>query len=232
MRLALSRPVGLDRLTPRARAALALSAAALCLLGLLGVWALAAFVPATHMRDATLLYRFTELQRPTVDRLANDLLSLLSPLAYTGWALLIVGVALLRRQPWLALAVTIVLPAAPLSTELLKPLLAHPHAIVGWQWVGPASFPSGHSTAAATLVLCALLVAPRPLRPTIAALGCLFAAAVGVSLLVLAWHMPSDVLGGYLLAGLFVALAAAALSLRRPSADRTGTVRAGVPQRL
>lgn len=232
MRVGQSNPLDLQRLSPRAQTRLALALAGLCLLGFGAVWVLAAFVPATHLRDAILLYHFTELQRPGVETVANDLLDLLSPLAYTGWALLILAVAVLRRQPRLALALVVVLPAAPLSTELLKPLLAEPHAIVAWHWIGPASYPSGHSTAASTLALCALLVAPRGLRATVAALGCLFVAAVSVSLLVLAWHMPSDVLGGYLLAGAWVSLAAALLSLghsRRASAGGAGAVGTRVP---
>jgi membrane-associated phospholipid phosphatase len=60
-------------------------------------------------------------------------------------------------------------------------------------------------------VLCAVLVTPRRLRPLVAVLGGLFALAVGCSLLILAWHMPSDVLGGYLTATLWAALALAAL---------------------
>ncbi|HVR05882.1 MAG TPA: phosphatase PAP2 family protein [Solirubrobacteraceae bacterium] len=224
----------LQRLSRRAQTRLALALAAICLLGFAVVWVLAAFVPATHMRDAILLYRFGELQRPSVETAANGLLDLLSPLAYTGWALLILAVAILRRRPRMALVLAVVLPAAPLSTELLKPLLAEPHAIVGWHWIGPASFPSGHSTAATTLALCALLVAPRGLRPTVAALGALLVAAVGVSLLILAWHMPSDVLGGYLWAGAWVALAGAVLSVSgsgEPSAAGRGpgAVGAGVP---
>ena len=39
-----------------------------------------------------------------------------------------------------------------------------------------------------------------------AAVGAVFALAVGVALLVLAWHMPSDVVGGYLLATFWAAL--------------------------
>ena len=218
--IALPGAIGLDGLSPRAKAALALLAAAVCVLALAATWVLAELVPATHLRDAILLYRFTELGRPRIDLLANGLLELLDPLLYTVWALLIVAVALLRRRPRVALAVTLVLPAAPLSAELLKPLLAHPHASVGYQWIGPASWPSGHATAAATLVLCALFVVPRGLRPTVAALGGLFVAAVGVSLLILAWHMPSDVLGGYLLAALFASLAAAALYRWPPVANR------------
>jgi membrane-associated phospholipid phosphatase len=196
---------------PQPSVAWALWAALLCALAMAATWALAELVPAIHLRDAVLLNDFTKLQRPRLDTLANHLLHLLDPLLYTVWALLIVAVALLRRRPRVALAVAVVLPAAPGIAELLKPLLAHPHDSVGWQWIGPASWPSGHATAAMTLVLCALLVAPHRLRPLVAALGCAFAVAVGCALLILAWHMPSDVLGGYLLAALCVSLAVAAL---------------------
>lgn len=231
LRVASARPFALQDLSRRAQSRLALALAGLCLFGFGVIWVLAALVPATHLRDAILLYRFGELQRPVVERAGNDLLDLLSPLAYTGWALLILAVAILRRRPLTALVLAVLLPAAPLSTELLKPLLAHPHAIVGWHWIGPASFPSGHSTAATTLALSALLVAPRVLRPTVAALGALFVAAVSVSLLVLAWHMPSDVLGGYLWAGACFALAVAVLArLDAPrSAGGADAVGARVP---
>ncbi len=189
----------------------ALRAAALCLVGMAATWTLAELVPAVHLRDAVLLNDFVRLNRPHVDVLANDLLHLLDPLLYTVWALLLVAVALLRRRPRVALAVAVVAPAAPGLAELLKPLLAHTHDSVGWAWVGPASWPSGHATAAMTLVLCALLVTAHRLRPLVAALGCAVAVAVGCSLLILAWHMPSDVLGGYLLAALCVSLAVAAM---------------------
>jgi membrane-associated phospholipid phosphatase len=212
------RPVGASRLArgPLGRAngpsrLWALRAAALCALGMAATWTLAELVPAIHVRDAVLLNDFTKLGRPGVDVLASDLLHLLDPLLYTAWALVLLAVALVRGRPRVALAVAVVLPAAPGVAELLKPLLAHPHDSVGYQWVGPASWPSGHATAAMTLVLCALLVAPYRLRPIVAALGGVFAVAVGCSLLILAWHMPSDVLGGYLLAALCVSLAVLAL---------------------
>jgi membrane-associated phospholipid phosphatase len=214
-----------ERAPSRLSAALALRGAALCVLGLALTWVLAELVPVVHWRDAVALNDFTELGRPRVDRLANGLLELLNPLLYTLWALLLVAVALARRRPRVALAVAIVLAAAPLSAELLKPLLAHPHAHIGYQSIGAASWPSGHATAAMTLVLCALLVAPHRLRPTVAVLGAAFAIAVGFSLLILAWHMPSDVLGGYLLAALYGSLALAALRFaeqRRPATRRDG----------
>jgi membrane-associated phospholipid phosphatase len=113
-----------------------------------------------------------------------------------------------RRE---ALAVGLVIALAPLTADILKPLLAHPHARAGAVHIGPASWPSGHSTAALALALCAVLVAPRRARPLVAVAGGAFALAVGCALLIRAWHMPSDVLGGYLVAVLWMALAVAGL---------------------
>jgi membrane-associated phospholipid phosphatase len=218
-----------SRPASRLSAAWALRAAGLCLLGLAATWILAELVPATHVRDAVVLDDFMALGRPRVDRLANDLLGLLSPLLYTLWGLVLVATALLRRRPLVALAVALVLPAAPLAAEAIKPLLAYPHTQAGAQWITAASWPSGHATAAMTLVLCALLVAPHRLRPTVAALGSAFAVAVGFSLLILAWHMPSDVLGGYLLAALFTSLAVAALRAVQARRALGGAQKARLP---
>jgi hypothetical protein len=62
-----------------------------------------------------------------------------------------------------------------------------------------------------SLALCAVLVASARWRPLVAALGGVFAVAVGYSTLVLAWHFPSDVLGGFLVATLWTTLGIAAL---------------------
>ncbi len=223
----------LQRLAASRSPAPALWVAALCLAGLVATWVVAALVPITHAHDASALYDFTRLGRPRVDLLANDLLHLLDPGLYTLWALALVSLALLRRRPRLALALAVVLPLAPLSAEILKPLLAHPHAYSGLKDITAASWPSGHATAATTLALCTLLVAPVPLRPLVAALGTCFVFGVGLSLLILAWHMPSDVFGGYLLAGLWVSLAVAAVrsSERRRllAAGNGGELRRGTP---
>ena len=62
------------------------------------------------------------------------------------------------------------------------------------------------------MTLCALLVASPRWRPAVAAVGGVFTVAVGFSLLTLAWHMPSDVIGGFLLAALWVSAAVAVLA--------------------
>jgi membrane-associated phospholipid phosphatase len=199
------------RLDPRRGPAAPLALAGLCLVALALVWVLAELVPAVQLKDAVALHDFTLLSRPRVDRVGNFLLHLLEPLQFALWGTALVAIAIARGRWRVALAVVAVMALAPLTAEVLKPLLAHPHASVGGVTVGPASWPSGHATAALALALSAVLVAPARLRPLVAAAGAVFAAAVGCALLILAWHMPSDVLGGYLVASLWTALAVAAL---------------------
>jgi membrane-associated phospholipid phosphatase len=209
--------------------------AALCVIALTLTWVVAALVPATHVKDAVALHDFTLLGGPRLDDVANALLRLFDPLLYTLWSVMLVAVALRRGRPRVALAVALVLGLAPLTAEMLKPLLAHPHAWVEGSWVSAASWPSGHATAATALALCAVLVAPRRLRPTVVVLGAMLMAGVGFSLLILAWHLPSDVLGGYLVGTLWMALAMAGLraaearSRSRRMGSRTRAVSAGVP---
>jgi membrane-associated phospholipid phosphatase len=198
----------------------ALGVAALCLVALALIWAVAELVPAAQLRDALALYDFTLLSRPRVDAVAEFLLHLLDPLPFVLWGAALVAIALARERPRVAFAAITVMGMAPLSSETLKPLLAHPHLQVGGVHIGAASWPSGHSSAALALALSAVLVAPARLRPLVAAVGLLFAAAVGGALLILAWHMPSDVLGGYVVATMWAALAVAALRAgerRRPA---------------
>jgi len=207
----------------RPQAGRPLGVAGLCLLALALIWVVAQLVPAAHLRDAVALRDFTLLSRPHVDAAANFLIRLLEPGLFILWGAALVSVALARGRPRVAVAVAAVMGLAPFTAETLKPLLAHPHAQVGAVHIGPASWPSGHSTAALALVLCAVLVTPARLRPVVAAVGAVFAVAVGCSLLILAWHMPSDVLGGYVVATLWMALAVAALRLaerRWPSRQR------------
>jgi membrane-associated phospholipid phosphatase len=205
------RPAGALARERRPGAGGALRAAGLCALAAALVWVLAELVPAGHVRDAILLRHFTLLSGPHVDTAANTLLAALSPVPLACWGLALVLFALARGLRREALAVGLVVALAPLSADRLKPLLAHAHARAGTVHIGAASWPSGHSAAALALALCAALLAPPRARVPVALAGAAFALAVGFALLVRAWHMPSDVLGGYLVAALWTALAVAGL---------------------
>lgn len=187
----------------------ALSLAGLCVVAMALVWVIAELVPAAHLRDSILLSHFVARDYGSVHAVAMALPLLLNPALFTIWGVALVLVAISRERPRVALAVALILALAPLSAEILKPLLAHPHVPIGFTHVGAASFPSGHSTAAAILAMSAVLVSPRRLKPVVAALGAAFVLAVSTALLIRAWHMPSDVIGGYLLALAWASLAIA-----------------------
>jgi membrane-associated phospholipid phosphatase len=189
----------------------ALGVAVLCVAALALVWVLAAEVPFVRVKDAVALFDFTQLNRPGLEGPLTFLLDLLEPVQFVFWGVALVAVAIARGRPRTAVAVIALMTLAPFTAETLKPLLAYPHDYVGGVAIRPGSWPSGHSTAALALVFSAILVAPRRLRPLVAGVGAAFGLLVGCALLILAWHMPSDVVGGYLVATLWAALIVAAL---------------------
>ena len=103
---------------------------------------------------------------------------------------------------------------ATVASQLLKALLAHPRVQPLYLSMEEASLPSGHATAAMSLVVAAILVAPRSLRLPTAVAGGFFSLAVGISLVLLGWHYPSDVFAGYLVAVGVGLVALAVLALR------------------
>jgi membrane-associated phospholipid phosphatase len=203
-----SRSVGRAR---RSGAGNALLLSALCVAALALLWAVAELIPAVQVRDAVALHDFTLLDGPHIGAAARELLHLLNPRLFTIWALALVLFALARNRPRIAFAVAVVMSLAPLSAEVLKPLLAHAHVQSSGVFIGSASWPSGHATAATALALSAVLVAPPRMRFAVAMLAVAFILAVGTALLIRAWHLPSDVLGGFLLGTLWITLAVAAL---------------------
>jgi membrane-associated phospholipid phosphatase len=195
----------------RSGAGAALGVAVVCALALLLLWGIAEHVYAVEIRDTALLRDFTRLDGPHVGPVCEVLLNLLNPVQFMVWGVALVLIALRRERPRVAAAVLALMSLAPLSSELLKRVLAHPHVTVGWTHIGPVSFPSGHATAATALALSAVLVAPARLRALVATCGAGFMLVIGVALLIREWHLPSDVLGGYLMGALWAALAIAAL---------------------
>jgi hypothetical protein len=213
------------------RAVYAMAGAALAAGLLLLVWFLAFHVSVFRHEDAKILSGFAGLHHGRVDPLANSIAQLCNPSPYVYFAGGVVLVALLRRRPGMALVIALIIFGANVTTELLKPLLAAPRpTLPGVSPVDAASWPSGHATAAMSLALCAMLAAPARLRPFVAALGAAFAVAVSYSFLTLAWHYPSDVFGGYLVATMWTLLGVAVLFTAR--ARRTGAVRSTEPPSL
>jgi membrane-associated phospholipid phosphatase len=195
------------------RARLALLGAGIGVTLLFVIWYAAFHVGFFERADQSILRGFAELDRPHVNQVTSFIANLCDPTPYVYFAALVVLVALLRSRPRVAATVGLIMLGANVTTQLLKPLLAvtRVDSLVGHPTVGAASWPSGHATAAMSLALCCVIVAPARRRPYVAALGAAFAVAVCYSFLELQWHYPSDVFGGFLVAASWTLLGVSAL---------------------
>ena len=171
-------------------------AAALVLLALVAYG-----IDAAQRADATLLTKFIARQ-DSFGSVSEVIAHLADPLPLLALLIGACAIALWRGRPLQALAAVVVVAGANLTTQVLKVALAHPRyqSVLGFDQLGPVAFPSGHATAATSIAIAYALVVPREWRPAVAAVGACFVLAVGISIMVLAWHFPSDVLGGVLVA--------------------------------
>jgi membrane-associated phospholipid phosphatase len=183
-----------------------------CVLSTTVVWLLAFQTGAGARLDSSVLGGFTGLRGSRVEPLGNAASHLADPIPFAVLALVLVSIAVARHRPRHALVVAVVLAGANVTTQLLKPLATVPRPADGPPLAPLAdAWPSGHSTAAMALALCFVLVAPARWRPLAAAAGGVFAVAQAYGLLVMGWHYPSDVVGGFGVAAGWLALGVAAV---------------------
>lgn len=173
-----------------------------CWVAFASVLVAAYWVPFVRWADGWAVEGFLGLQRPGLDSIASRVAHLADPLPFALATAAIVGVALRRGLPRHALGALVLLVGASAITQYLKVMLQHEraHDFLGGAQLSSIAYPSGHATASMSLALAAVLVAPVWLRPIVALGGSLFALAVSESLLLLGWHFPSDVVGGFLVA--------------------------------
>ncbi len=186
-------------------------------------------IDAAQRADATLLDHFI-VDGARFYSLADAVAHLGDPLPLLVMLACACAVALWRGRPLDALAAVIVVAGANLTTQVLKVALAHPRfqSVLGNNQLGPVAFPSGHATAATSIAIAFAFVAAPAWRPAVAAVGACFVAAIGCSVMVLAWHFPSDVLGGILVAS---GWGFAVLALRRVAEGGGSGRRDGEPER-
>lgn len=128
-------------------------------------------------------------------------------------------VALIRGRLRVALAAAILVAGANVTTQLLKNfVLDRPDLGVGSD---ANSLPSGHTTVVFSLVLAAVLVAPRALRWLVASAGAGAGGLTGLATVIAGWHRPSDVIAAMLVTLVWAALVSAVLA-GRPRDGRIG----------
>jgi membrane-associated phospholipid phosphatase len=171
------------------------------------VWFLAFYGGPFRRVDRSVLDGFTSLANGRWAQVADAVPHIADPQPFALFGFIIVGVALYRRRGRVAIAAGTILIGANATTQVLKTLLAHARSAGLIANIDPDAWPSGHATASMSLVLAAVLVASLRWRPYVAALGLVGTLTVTFTLLVAAWHFPSDVIGGYLVAGIWTAAA-------------------------
>jgi membrane-associated phospholipid phosphatase len=119
--------------------------------------------------------------------------------------LAVAAIGLVRRRIDLAVAAAALVLGANLSTRLLKMRLDRPE-LDGFP--APNSFPSGHTTAAASVAFALVLVLPHAIRGMVALIGATYVMVIAVATVWAEWHRPSDTI-----AAMFVVLAWGALSV-------------------
>jgi hypothetical protein len=152
--------------------------------------------------------------RPRVQEATGDLLQTVSiaSIVIIGGACAVV--ALIRRNPLVAVGVVVVIAGANVSTQILKDTLPRPDLVAN-EVLPDNSYPSGHTTVAVSLAVAAVLVVPAVARGLVALAGTAYAALVGAGTVTAGWHYPSDPVGAYLVAGAWGAAVAATILLLR-----------------
>ena len=158
---------------------------------------------------------------------ADELLRTIDIASLTLMGAAIVAVAFVRQRPLRALAAATIIVGANVTTQILKAILDGP-SLKSVTGVGLNYFPSGHATVAMSLAMAAAIVASRRTRGTVALLGGLYAAVVGVSTLSAGWHRPSDAFGGFLVVTAWTG-AVCAIDTRRRTPPSEGTTPVAAP---
>jgi membrane-associated phospholipid phosphatase len=135
-----------------------------------------------------------------------DLVHTLAAASFGALALVIAVLAFERSNPRRVLAALALIGGASVTAQMLKPILGALSLFSGGtEHRLESSFPSGHAASAMALGLALVWTAPVAWRRHAALLASSYSVAIGVALLVLGWHYPSDIVGGYLVAGAWAA---------------------------
>jgi len=133
----------------------------------------------------------------------------LSPVTFRIVSLVVIVVAVARRQLRVALFLLLTVELSAIVTEVAKDLADRPRPATALAYAPSTSFPSGHALGVMVSVLALLAVAwpllRAPLRTWSAVVGAVVIVAIGVGRVVLNVHHPSDVVAGWALGyGYFV----------------------------
>lgn len=144
----------------------------------------------------------------------TEFIGLVTPILIVGGVLVVLMITLRNNPIALALRVVVVTLGPVTTAWVLKQSLDRPD-LDGL--VMHNSFPSGTLTAITALACAMAVVTPARWRTVVAVNGALITIGTAISVVVLQWHRPSDVLGALLLVGCYT-LAVSAFPLNTTTA--------------
>lgn len=206
---------GRGRIGGLARPMLSLLVAALCALAVAGLARLSVGT-ASGQRLDQLVFSGAKGHEGRLSHYAQLAVETVSFPVIGTLLVLTVVLVLLRRRPGLLLQIGVLVLGANLTTQVIKRVLVTREVLGPDIEITPNSFPSGHTTLAATAMI-ALVLAGGRFRVVLAPLGAVWTAAAGIGTLVVGWHRPSDVIGAIAVAAAwtFLILALDGLHTRR-----------------
>lgn len=153
--------------------------------------------------------------------------TVLGPSAFRLFTVLVIIVALARRNLRVAMFLLISVELAGLVTDAAKAAAERPRPSTALVVAPGLSFPSGHALGVLVAILALLVVGLPVLRPALrgwlVALGAVVVITIGIGRVVLNVHHPSDVLAGWALGYAYFVFCLLAVSPTRPitEADET-----------
>jgi undecaprenyl-diphosphatase len=176
-----------------------------CVAGLLAIWVLAYYVAPFEQLDETVLNAISTPSGSLVHDLAFAVQHLVDPICWIVAAALAYLLALLQSRRDHGLFAVAQIAGTAVLVLSLKLVFEHDRPLsipadeFEWSPIAKA-YPSGNSAGALALAMAFLATVPDSWKRPTAFAGGAFALAVGGGLLVLNYHYPSDILGGWLVA--------------------------------
>jgi membrane-associated phospholipid phosphatase len=177
-----------------------------CLLGLAATYLVALHTDAGARRDLSLYREVSGYASYPVRAAGARALRTIDVGSVAVALALLLFVGAVQRRAARAVAAIVVVVLSVGTAELLKHGL--PHVAHGLPGGREATWPSGHTAVAVSLGLALVLASPAVARPTAALAGAAYGAGIGLSVIVLGWHFPSDVVGSFFISGFWACVAA------------------------
>jgi membrane-associated phospholipid phosphatase len=164
----------------------------------------------------TAAMRGAEVHHPKVVEILNRALNGTTLASLILVCVAAAAIGIVRRRLDVAVGAAVLVAGANLTSQLLK---THLHRADLDNFPAPNSFPSGHTTAAASVAFALIIALPHAVRGMVALIGAGYVTVIAVATVWAEWHRPSDTVAGLLVVlawGALVAAVIRARGLRRP----------------